>query len=388
MGKWLKRLGLLVLVLAVLAGGAALWKREEIARLMAVNSLFAPDRIVGNFSHMDRAFLTAPVARGAGAVTPLPAGTEVPLPEGAEAWIGARSVTALVVLKDGAVTHESYHLDTGPEDLRISWSVAKSFLSLLFGQLHADGTIPDLDAQVTAYAPALVGSAYDGATIRDVLQMESGVAFDEDYLDYDSDINRMGRVLALGGSMDGFAASLKLREAEPGSRMHYVSIDTHVLGMVIRGATGSDIPGLMSERLIARMGLEAEPYYLTDGEGTAFVLGGLNLRTRDYARMGEMVRNMGRVGSAQVVPADWVAASTTPSALTAPGRMQYGYQWWMPKDARPGEVIAQGIYGQYVYIDRTRGVVIAVNSADRGFREPGVEDGNIEMLRRIAAAQG
>ena len=325
---------------------------------------------------MDRAFLNVPLTEGPGA--PLPRGAEIPLPDGAEAWIAERDITALIVLHDGAVTHESYHLGTGPDDLRISWSVAKSFLSLLTGILVADGALT-LDDAVTDHAPDLAGTAYDGATVEDVLQMESGVAFDEDYFDPDSDINRMGRVIALGGALDAFTADLQERVRGPGEAMQYVSIDTHVLGMVLRGATGRSIPDLMAEKLARPMGL-GPAYYVTDGVGAAFVLGGLNMATRDYARMGLLVGK-------QVVPADWVAKSTLPSARTAPGKMRYGYQWWMPRDAKRGEVMAQGVYGQFVYIDRTRDVVIAVNGADLGFRRDGGSEANIEMFRRIAAAQ-
>jgi CubicO group peptidase (beta-lactamase class C family) len=374
----------LALVGALVAAAVGVWKREEIARLMAVNTLFDEGRIVDNFSHMDRAFLTVPVPRGPGPVSPLPQGDPAELPPEVAEWIDERSVTALVVLKDGAIVHESYHLGTTAEDRRISWSVAKSFLSALLGTLVADGTIPDLDAPVTQYAPLLVGSAYDGASIRDVLQMTSGVAFDEDYLDYNSDINRMGRVLALGGTLDGFTAALSARAGEPGAAWAYVSIDTHVIGMVIRGATGRDIPSLLSERIIAPLGLEAEPYYLTDGEGVAFVLGGLNLITRDYARFAQMIAQDGVWQGRRILPEGWVADSTTPSAPTAPGAIGYGYQWWVPAGAGPGQVMARGIYGQYLYIDQPRGVVIASNAADRAFRDPGVDEANIEIFRLIA----
>ena len=374
--------GLAVLVLLALAAG--FWKREEIARLMAVNTLFDADRIVANFSHMDRAFLTVPVPRGSGPVSPLPEGTPADLPPEVAEWIAERAVTALIVLKDGEIVHESYHLGTGPEDRRISWSVAKSYLSALLGTLVADGTIPDLDAPVTQYAPLLAGTAYDGATIRNVLQMASGVEFDEDYLDYDSDINRMGRVVALGGTLDGFTAGLTGRTGAPGAAWQYVSIDTHVIGMVIRGATGRDIPSLLSERIIAPLGLEAEPYYLTDGEGVAFVLGGLNLTTRDYARFAQMIAQDGVWQGIRILPEGWVAESTAPSAPTAPGEIGYGYQWWVPVGSEPGQFMARGIYGQYLYIDQTRGVVIATNGADRGFREDGVNDANVAIFRLIA----
>jgi CubicO group peptidase (beta-lactamase class C family) len=299
-----------------------------------------------------------------------------------DAWIKDRAITGLVVLKGGKLVHESYYLGTGPDDLRISWSVAKSFLSALFGVIMAEGAIGSLDDQVVQYAQGLKGSAYEGARIRDVLTMSSGVKFNEDYLDFNSDINKMGRVLALGGSMDAFAAGLTTREAVPGKAWHYVSIDTHVIGMVIRGATGKDIPELLESRILAPMGLEAAPYYLTDGVGTAFVLGGLNLRTRDYARFGQMILQRGVWQGRQVVPADWIVASTS---RQAPGGADYGFQWWIPKDARPGEVWAQGIYGQYIYIDPGSGVVIAVNAADRGFEADGVSEANLAMMRAIAA---
>lgn len=382
-GKALGRI-LLIFVLAVVVVG--IWKREQVTRLLAVNSLFAEDKIVGNFSHMDTMFLTRAMGRGDGAVSPLPMGDPMPLPDGAEDWITDRTINALVVLKDGQIRHESYYNGTGPEDLRISWSVAKSWLSALFGVVMAEGAIDSLDDPVTKYVPVLAGTAYDGATLRNVLNMSSGVVFDEDYLDFWSDINKMGRILALGGSMDGFAANLTETFIAPGTQWQYVSIDTHVIGMIIRGATGRSVPDLLEEKIIAPMGLEAGPYYVTDGYGVAFVLGGLNLRTRDYARFGQMFLDGGKWNGQQIVPADWVAASTTPSAPTAEGALQYGYQWWAPKDAREGEFFGIGVYGQYVYVDQAKGVVVAMNASDRRFKEDGVSDGNIAMFRRIAEA--
>jgi CubicO group peptidase (beta-lactamase class C family) len=380
-GKWVIRI-VAVLVLATVVVG--LWQREQITRLLAVNSLFSAEKIVQNFSHMDAAFLTTPVPRGTGPTAELPYGDDAKLPDVVMPWLNNRNVTALVVLKDGAIVHESYYKGTAPEDLRISWSVAKSYLSALFGVLLHEGAIASIDDPVTKYAPSLIGGAYEKASIRNVLNMASGVTFDEDYLDQKSDINRMGRVLALGGSMDEFAADISESFAEPGAEWKYVSIDTHILSMVVRGATGRPIAELLSEKVIAPMGLEHEPYYLTDGFGTAFVLGGLNLTTRDYARMGQMFLQNGNYNGTQIVPQDWVAASTVPSAPTATGKIGYGYQWWIPQGAVEGEFMARGIYGQYVYINRTRDVVIATNAADKKFREEGVSAQNIAIFRSIA----
>lgn len=379
--KILTRLFGVILILAIAIG---IWKREEITRLFAVNSLFSEEKIVTNFSGMNTAFLSVDVPRGDGPVAELAQGADASLPAEVDQWIKDRTVTALVVLKDGALVHESYFQGTKDTDLRISWSVAKSYLSSLLGVLLEEGAIASLDDPVTKYAPTLIGGAYDGATIRNVLNMASGVTFDEDYLDQSSDINKMGRVLALGGSMDGFAADIQETFAKPGTDWQYVSIDTHIISMVIRGATDREIAPLLSEKIIQPMGLEASPYYLTDGNGVAFVLGGLNLRTRDYARMGQMFLQNGQFNGQQIVPADWVAASTVPSAPTAEGEYGYGYQWWMPKDGRNGEFLARGVYGQYIYINRPLGVVIATNAADRKFRDEGVGDYNIEIFRQIA----
>jgi len=384
MKKHFKRLLRAMVVFAIILAGFGIWKREEIQRLWAVNSLFTADKIVSNFSNMDAAFLTTPVARGSGPVSALPTGSKMTLPLETEAWIKDRAVTSLVVMKNGEIRHESYHLGTSAEDRRISWSVAKSYLSALFGVLLEEGAIASIEDPVTKYAPELKGSAYDGASIRNVLNMASGVTFDEDYLDYDSDINRMGREIALGGTLDQFTADLSETFASPGARWQYVSIDTHVIGMVIRGATGESIASLLQDRIIVPLGLEQDLYYVTDGKGVAFVLGGLNITTRDYARFGLMIEQDGLYNSQQVVPAEWIAASTMPSAPTKPGKIGYGYQWWIPVGAETGEFMARGVYGQYIYIDQARDVVIVSTAADRRFREKGVNEINIEMFRKLA----
>ena len=379
--KWTGRI-LIVLALAIIAVG--IWKREEIGRLGTVLTLFDEENIVGNFSNMNAAFLNTPLDRQEGSVSELPTGNPVTLPPEAEDWIFDRSITGLVILKDGAVVYEDYFKDTDPQDVRINWSISKSYLSALFGVLLEEGAFEGLDEPVTKYAPLLAGTAYDKASIKDVLQMSSGVVFDEDYLDFWSDINKMGRVLALGASMDTFAAGQDQSFSAPGENWKYVSIDTHVIGMVIRGATGRSVTDLLSEKIIEPMGMEADVYYLTDGYGVAFVLGGLNTTTRDNARFGQMIANGGRWNGQQIVPADWVDASTVRSANTEPGKTGYGYQWWIPAGAMEGQFMARGIYGQYIYIDRINDVVISVHAADRQFREPGVSQQNEDMFRLIA----
>ncbi len=380
-GKWLGRILLALILAAVVVG---FWKREELQRLLAVNSLFSEEKIVENFSNMDAAFLTTPLSRGDGPTSELAYGAELELPEGMENWIEDRAVTSLLIMKDGKIRFEEYYLGTAPDDRRISWSIAKSYLSALFGILMNEGVIASLDDPVVQYAPKLKGSAYETATIRNVLNMASGVTFDEDYLDFNSDINRMGRVVALGGELDEFAAALQDSFAEPGETWQYVSIDTHVIGMVIRGATGRGVAELLMGKIIGPLGLEHDGYYITDGTGVAFALGGLNFTTRDYARFGQMILQDGKYGENQIVPAGWIADSTAASAPTQPEKIGYGYQWWIPVGAHDGEFMGRGIYGQYLYFDQPKGVLIVTTGADRKFREPGVNENNIEMFRKVA----
>ena len=188
----------------------------------------------------------------------------------------------------------------------------------------------------------------------------------------------------LGGLMDDFTASFTETNGTRGERWQYVSLDTHVLGMVIRGATGRSVSELMSEKIIAPLGVEGDPLFVSDGAGVAIVLGGMVMRSRDYARFGQMIEQDGMWNGQQIVPAAWIAESTQASAPKAPGRIGYGYQWWVPVEPREKEFLGRGIYGQYIYIDQKRDVVIVTTAADRQFREPGVHRANVEMMRKIA----
>lgn len=368
---------------SVVIFGCTAPKIESLARLNSVFTLFDKENIVENFSNMQTLFNAVDIP-AAPTSHELRQGQELSFKPGFDDWRTARETTAIVVLRDGQIVFEEYYLGTSQEDHRISWSVAKSYLSALVGVLIARGDIQSIDDQVTLYVPELISSAYEGASIKNVLQMSSGVVFNEDYQSYFSDINRMGRVLATGGSMDEFTIDVDRRFAEPGDQWRYVSTDTHVLSMVVRNATGRSLPDLMSEYILHPLGVEPGAYYLADGLDVAFALGGLNLTTRDYARFGELMRLNGVFQGARIVPADWVAESTVPSANTPQGAFQYGYQWWIPPMAHEGEFFAMGVYGQFIYVDRASGVVIAVNAADRDFLMPGVLNENIAAFRAIS----
>lgn len=391
-------------VILVLAG-ILLWNYSRIQRLLAVNSLFEHEHIAYNFTHMDELFHYQVITPTPGKLRHTWQRAEPSARKGlptsfdfegesvaVQAFLEQTDTTALLVLHHGEIVHEIYPRPEeagGAEARRISWSVAKSFLSAVFGVALERGLIESLDDPVTKYAPALRGSAYDGVPIRHVLQMSSGVRFNEDYLDFGSDINKMGRVLAIGGSMDAFAASIEGRERESGVSRHYVSIDTHVIGMVLRGATGMPVRDFLNEALWSKLGVEQEIYYVTDEEGVDFVLGGLNMRTRDYARFGQLYLQDGKWLGEQVIPRAWVRESTAASApASKDDGMGYGYQWWVPKRANE-EFFAIGIYGQYIYVNRVADMVVVKNSTHIRFRDDGaqgtiVEDRNIELFRAIA----
>ncbi len=391
MKKLLKGLAYALLLIVVVGVVIGFTQREKLTRLYAVITLFDADKIVQNFSNMDDVMLSVPLSRNQPTdpwnkqVAPLPVSFVHEGEVGSlEAFLDETATTALLVVRNGTIVNESYRQGTAQEDLRISWSMAKSFLSAVFGVAVHEGKIASLRDPVDQYVPALSASAYAGVAIEDVLHMSSGITFNEDYFDFDSDINQMGRVLALGTSMDEFAASLTERERPAGSQWQYVSIDTHVLAMVLRAATGVSLTDYLSERLWQPLGTDGDAYYLTDGEGVAFALGGLNMQTRDYARFGELFRTGGNWKGQQIIPKAWAYKSTIDSA---PGKKSlgqgYGYQWWLPPNAN-GEFFAGGIYGQYIYVNRPAGVVVVKNSAHRTFNDPGVRMRTIEMFRAIA----
>lgn len=364
-------------------------------------TLFDEDVIVENFSNMSTIFetveieKTGPTHQFGYALRPLPSQYSYKgESRNTEEFLENTSTTALVVLKNNDITFEDYYQGTTETDQRISWSTAKSILSAIFGIAVAEGHIASLQDPVTKYVPELKGSAYDGVLIKNVLQMSSGVKFDEDYGRFNSDINRFGRTMALGGSFDEFATTLEI-EREEGVYLHYVSIDTHVLGMVLRHATGREITDYLNEKLWSKIGAEANAIYMVDSLNQPMVLGGLNLRTRDYARFGKLYLDNGQWNGEQIVPAQWVADSITPDAPhLVPGKrdsseinLGYGYQWWIPENADQ-EFMALGIYGQYIYINQKAGVVIVKNSANIDFMKNNFESATetVELFRAIATS--
>ncbi len=280
----------------------------------------------------------------------------------------------LVVLQGDSIVHESYMNGFTEKDFHISWSMSKSVISALFGIAIDEGSIKSIDQTVTDYLPEFVGTGYDGVRIKDVLQMSTGVGFNEDYGDFYSDINVMGRYFALGMPMAEFAKTLK-RDHEPGTYNQYVSINTQILGMILVSATGESITDFMQTRLWDKIGAASPAYWIIDKAKMEFAIGGLNITLRDYARLGKLYLDSGRWKGTQVVPEDWVLASITPDAPhLLPGKRStsksdegYGYQWWVPESGE-GEFYAIGIYSQYIYINPAKELVIVMLSSNFHFK--------------------
>ncbi len=304
--------------------------------------------------------------------------------------------TGLIIIKDDTILYENYFQGEQEDDRHSMFSVTKSFVSALFGITLEQGLIESIEDPVTKYLPELNGSGYEGVKIRDVLTMSSGVLFNEDYGDLMSDVNRMSMTIATKGSLNEFAASLG-REREPGTYNHYVSVDTHVLGMIITRVTGRTLTDLLIEKIWQPVGMEYESIWMIDGEGMEVAMGGLQVALRDMARFGRLYMHGGNWNGTQLVPESWVKASVTPDAphlmpgADNPGSdtaFGYGFQWWVPEHPR-GDFMAVGIYDQFIYIDPTTGVIIAKTSANKKFVDPEtprLTNATIHAFQQIAAS--
>lgn len=300
----------LIMLLALLI---LVFFRQETYQLYKVLTLFDPDQISENFRSTKDIFPTRRVP-GAPEADPFPLSAQpIALPEYfplEDSLIHTRSyldytlTDAFLVIRQDSIVHEYYANRFTANDLHISWSMSKSVISALFGMALSEGHIESIEETVTDYLPQFAGTGYENVRIKDVLQMSSGVGFNEDYGDFHSDINVMGRYFALGMPMEEFAMRLR-REREPGTVNHYVSIDTQVLGMILVKATGRSIADYMSEKLWTPIGAESDAYWIIDKAGMEFALGGLNATARDYAKLGQLYLDSGRWKRRQVVPEDW-----------------------------------------------------------------------------------
>jgi len=335
-----------------------------------------PDIQVRTFRHIERLFPTRTIRRGTH-VYPLPksdfpfqrveftsAGKRYDLYD----YLSLNRVSGLLILKNGKIVLERYELGNTESTRWMSMSIAKSISSTLVGVAIHDGYIRSIDDPITTYLPTLIGSAYEGVTVRNLLQMASGVRWDETYTQPGSDRRRM-----LQAQIDGRPGSIlqlmsKLpRAAAPGTVWNYSTGETSVVGELIHAAVKKPVAQYLSERIWSNFGMESDAtWWLESQNGQEISGSGLSAVLRDYARFGLFVLNGGVIDGKAIVPENWFADAGS-SKLIGGKKVNYGYMWWIPDaSANPvheGALLAEGIFGQYLYINPRESVVVAVWSA-------------------------
>ena len=394
--NWIIFISIFILIILAIIFGPNAW------RLYKVANLFDKNTISYNFINMKEFFPTS---------TPIKAsenphifkkrddfympelyefgGEKKPIQEAIDYF----NTDGLMILKDGEVLYENYWNKNKENSRHIIWSVSKSFLSALVGIALDEGLIDDINDPIIKYLKDFEGTGYEGVSIKNLLQMSSGIAFNEDYGDPDSDINRYARVTATGTSQREFAKTLK-NSREPGTYNHYISLDSQMLGMLVAEVTNMTVKEYLYEKIWSQIGMQDDAFYLTDKQEVEMSLGGLNVTLRDMAKFGQLYLNKGNWNGKQVVPAEWVSNSTVPLGKHVQPNAGdqftsdawgYGYQWWIPG---PGvsDYTAHGIYNQFIYVNPESGVVIAKTSSNFNFIEQRqyTKDAHIAIFRAIA----
>ena len=323
--------------------------------------------LISDFRHFD----AMPMVR-APAASPLPrapAALNWPAAAAADpqAWLAEHGTVALLVLRRGALIHEAYFNGFERTSIGTSFSVAKSIVSALVGIALAEGHIASLDDPLTRYLPELAATdaRFSNVTLRHLLLMRSGIAFDEGYRSPLSDAARF----YLSRDLAARVRALKI-EGAPDRMQAYRSGDTQLLGMVLARATGLPLAKYAESRLWQPMGAEFDASWSLDSAdaGTAKAFCCVNARAVDFARFGQLFLQGGQLDGRQIVPGPWVREST--AVATRPGgndiqrrnierpfserRAYYAYQWRraaQPGNGEPAEdFYAQGLLGQYVYV--------------------------------------
>ena len=385
---------LVLLATAVLSGCAeSPPKRAELPAEdslgLGSNVLFLrPEQQVPRYRHMDQASPVRVFGRST-TVFPLPK-SAAPLPAiryqiegralGIDSFLVRNHVAGLLILKDGKILDERYRLGNDESTKWISFSVGKSFVSTLVGAAVEDGSITSIEDPLTKYLPALTGSAYDGVTIRQALQMASGVKYNENYTDQGADIVKITKCVTdrAAGCILNVMKGLP-RAGPAGTIYNYNTGETQLAGMVVQAATGKTLSDYLSEKIWQPFGMESDGYWILESEGgQEFGGGGVNATLRDYGRFGQFILGGGTAAGRQVLPVGWVAEASHPRAdspangygkLYPDYPLGYGYFWWSyPKGpgALPnhdGAFEGEGIFGQILYLNPAERIVVVIWSA-------------------------
>jgi len=302
----------------------------------------------------------ANVIAAGGTAFPMPIGKPISLPMSVETYMLEQRTAGLVIIQNGKLRLEKYGLDFNAQGQWTSFSVAKSFTSTLVGAAVKDGFINSIDDKVSDYIPDLKGSAYDDVSIRQLLTMTSGVKWNEDYEDKNSDVALFNEHKAEAG-VDATVSYMRTlsREAPAGKKWVYKTGETNLIGVLVSSATGKTLSNYLSEKIWAPFGMEQNGSWLLGSTGHEISGCCIQASTRDFARFGQFMLRGAQIGGEAVVPEGWVAAATSKQAdIGDPGK-GYGYQWWTYDN---GSYAARGIFGQGIFVDPNRKLIIASNS--------------------------
>lgn len=282
-------------------------------------------------------------------------------------------VDGVVVLHRGKIVYENYLGELKPNGQHIVMSITKSFTGTLAAMLVAEGVI-DENRLVSDYVPELKDSAWNDATVRQVMDMVVSLDYSEDYADPKADIwayNYAGSPFPKPKDYQGAQhfydyLTRVQKKGEHQSAFEYKTINTDVLGWVIARATGKDLATLFSEKIWQPLGAHYEGYFIVDAVGTPFLGGGLSINLRDMAMFGEMMRNKGAWQGKQIVPErvfEEIQAGGNRELFAKGGYpnlqgWSYRHMWWVTHNAHQA-FMARGVYGQAIYIDPKAEMVIA-----------------------------
>lgn len=364
----MKRVIIAVGILAIVLGGSWMaigsdWRRLISSLPTDRDVLFwTQDQREAGFRMMDRVgFMidARPISAG-GDVHALEPGAPLDLGIDLTAYMAEQNHAGLIIVHDGKVRLETYGLDFTAEGRWTSFSVAKSFTSTLVGAAIRDGYIESLDADVTDYIQGLKGSSYEGVTVAQLLSMTSGVAWNEDYYDPQSDVALFSVHEPDDGLLPVVSYMSKLGRAHPpGEVWNYSTGETNLIGLLISEATGKTLADYLSETIWAPYGMEQDASWLLTPDGNEISGCCIQASLRDYARFGQFILDGALIDGEPVVPDGWLdTAAVTQAETPYPGE-GYGYQWWTYDD---GTFAARGIFGQGIFFDPERNLIVAMNS--------------------------
>lgn len=314
------------------------------------------------FRALDRISLLAKWNTAQPSATPraLPAGQPLQLGVDVDAYMQEHRLAALLIVQGGKLRLERYGLGFDGDGRWTSFSVAKSFTSTLVGAALKDGLIKSMDDKVSDYLPDMKGSAYDDVSLRQLLTMTSGVQWNEDYGDPQSDVARFNNHKPEPG-VDALVSYMRRlpRAAPAGTRWHYSTGETNLIGLVLAAAIQKPLAQYLQEKIWQPAGMEQQATWLLSKTGKEISGCCVQAAPRDYARLGQFILEGAQVNGQSILPDGWLQQATHKQAdIGQPGR-GYGYQWWTYDS---GSFAARGIFGQGIFIDPARQLVIVSNA--------------------------